>query len=222
MTKTSLLRRIARAIGASLTELGINALTWIGAGVGGYIGFGAAPGSWATGWKAALAGIGALAFAVGFEDLLDDVVAPLRRLTDTRPAGSRYSTAPELADAPATAHEGLTRLREAACADSASRAASDSYRIDRGQVLLTEAGRWQGYPDGTASFQLAPGAYLRYWRDSKSDGTTPGVVFTFVTGEADKPVHVTDVQQLQGLLADYAGRTLAGENVATDTGLQAA
>ncbi|MFJ1588367.1 hypothetical protein ACIOC1_34215 [Streptomyces sp. NPDC088197] len=219
MTKTSLTRRIARAIGASLTELGINALTWIGAGVGGYIGFGAAPDSWATGWKAALAGIGALAFAVGFEDLLDDVVAPLRRLADTRPTGSRYSTEP--ATAAATAHEGLIQLREAACADAASRAAADAYRVDRGQVLLTDVDRWQGYPDGTASFHLAPGAYLRYWRDSNADGITPGMVFTFVTGEADNPVPVTDVQQLQRLMADYADRATNSEDD-TDTALKAA
>lgn len=218
---TNHLRRVARAIGASFTELGISSLMWAGAGLGGYIGFDAAPDSWAAGWKAAIAGIAAVAFAVGFEDLLDDVVAPLRRLTDTRPPATRYGTEPVAP--PASTHEGLTRLREAACADSAHRAASDAYRIDHGQVLLTDGNRWQGYPDGTAAILLAPGAYLRYWRDSKTDGTTPAAVFTFITGEADHPVRVTDVQQLQHLMADYAARTAGGENdTPEDAGLQAA
>jgi hypothetical protein len=218
---TNHLRRVARAVGASLTELGISSLTWVGAGLGGYIGFGIAPDSWATGWKAALAGIAAIVFAVGFEDLLEDVVAPLRRLTDTRPPATRYGKEP--VSPPASAHEGLIRLRQAACADSAHRAASDAYQIDRGQVLLTDGNRWQGYPDGTAAILLAPGAYLRYWRDSKADGTTitPAAVFTFITGEADNPVRVTDVKQLQRLMADYAARTTGGEN-AEDAGLQAA
>ncbi|WP_031522610.1 hypothetical protein [Streptomyces sp. NRRL F-5123] len=218
---TNHLRRIARAIGDSLTEIGINSLMWAGAGTGGYIGFDAAPDSWGTGWKAALAGLAAVAFAVGLEDLTDDIVAPLRRLTDTRPLVTRYGTEP--VKPPASTHEGLTRLREAACADSAHRAASDAYRIDRGQVLLTDGDRWQGYPDGTAAILLVPGAYLRYWRDSKTDGTTPSTAFTFVTGEADNPVHVTDLWQLRQLTADYAARTADGENdTTTDAGLTAA
>ncbi|MGW5353417.1 hypothetical protein ACWERV_23260 [Streptomyces sp. NPDC004031] len=201
---TTHVHRVARGLGASLTELALTSITAASAGLGGYIGFAAAPDSWATGRRAAVAGIAAVTFAVGLEDLLDDVVTPLRRLTSTHPT-ARYGT--ESVAPPATAYEGLARLRETACADSAHRAALDAYRIDHGRVLLTDGTRWQGYPDGTAVFYLAPGAYLRCWRDSKTDSATPSVVFTFITGRSDNPVGVTDIQQLQGLMADYTAHT---------------
>lgn len=193
-------RRVARAIG-------ITSVTLTSAAFGGYIGYGAAPGPWPTGRKAALAGIAAVTVAVGAEALLQDATAPLRHLTNSTGSGAQ----PEIS--PATAHEGLTRLREAVCVDAALRAAADSFEIDYGRKLLGEPDRWQGYPDGTAVTLLAPGAYLRYRRDSEADGVTaPRKTFTFVTGEADNSVRIISLSQLQQLTADYAARTADGHD----------
>ncbi len=214
-------RRIARAFGASLTELGINSLTWAAAGLGGCVGFGVLPGSWPTYGRAAAAGVLTMVFAVGVEDLLEDVIAPLRVMAGPRPRGPRRGGEP--AGAPATVQEGVARVQKVVCANAATRAADDAFRLDRGQVLFTDSSRWQGYPDGTATFLLAPGAYLRYWRDSKGDGRTPKVVFTFVTAASPEPVRVTDTRQLQRLVEDLA-RTADGEGGpdAKDAGLQTA
>lgn len=195
-------RRISRAFGASLTELGINSLTWAAAGLGGCVGFGVLPGSWPTYGRGAAAGVLTMVFAVGTEDLLEDVVAPLRGLFTPRPGGARRPADPVAA--PASVQEGVARVRHVVCANAATRAADDAFQLDYGQVLFTDSSRWQGYPDGTATFLLAPGAYLRYWRDSKGDGRTPKVVFTFVTAASPDPVRVTDTRQLQRLVEQLA------------------
>lgn len=195
-------RRISRAFGASFTELGINSLTWAAAGIGGCVGFGVLPGSWPTYGRGAAAGVLTMVLAVGMEDILEDVVAPLRGLFTPRPAHLRRRAEP--VGAPASVAEGVARVQQVVCANAATRAADDAFQLDHGQVLFTDSSRWQGYPDGTATFLLAPGAYLRYWRDGKGDGRTPRVVFTFVTAASPEPVRVTDSRQLQRLVEELA------------------
>jgi hypothetical protein len=185
---TSLPRRLARC-GFMLAA----------AGAGGYLGFCDAPHTWPTAWRAAAAGIVGVAFALWLADFLEPALRPLRQ----RAAGQ--------AEPPATVADGISRLEEATAADAAERAATDAYQIDRGQMLLTDSGRWQGYRDGTARFFLAPGAHLRYWWDTQGGQDTPGAVFTLVTADVDDPVRVTDLRQLRRLLEGYATRIAAVE-----------
>lgn len=168
------------------------------AGAGGYIGFADAPHTWPTAVRAAVAGIAGVAFAWGLADFLASLRRHLRQVTDARAA----SDAP-----PASLADGISRLEEATAADAAQRAADDAFQIDRGQMLLTDGDRWQGYRDGTATFFLAPGAHLRYWWDTAAGENTPGMVFTVITSDVDAPVRVTDMRQLRRLLEGYATRT---------------
>jgi hypothetical protein len=185
---TSLPRKLARC-GFALAA----------AGAGGYIGFCDAPHTWPTAWRAAAAGIVGVAFALGLADLIEPVRRPPRQRAAS-PAGP-----------PATLAEGIERLEAAVADDAAQRAAEDAVPIDFGRMFLADADRWQGYCDGTARFFLAPGAYLRYWRDAQVDQDTPGVVFTLVTSDIDDPVRITDLRQLRRLLENYATRTATGD-----------
>jgi hypothetical protein len=182
---TALFRRLARY-----------GFLFTAAGAGGYLGFCDAPYTWPTAWRAAAAGVVGVAFALWLADFLKPALRPLR----TRPTVQ--------AGPPATLADGIHRLDAAVADDAAQRAAEDAVPIDFGRMFLADADRWQGYRDGTATFFLAPGAHLRYWRDTETGRDTHGVVFTLVTSDIDGPVRVTDLRQLRKLLRGYATRTV--------------
>lgn len=169
------------------------------AGAGGYLGFCDAPHTWPTAWRAAAAGVVGVAFALWLADFLQPALRPLRQRAVVQ------------AGPPATLADGIHRLDAAVADDAAQRAAEDAVPIDFGRMFLADADRWQGYRDGTATFFLAPGAHLRYWRDIQPGGDTPGVVFTLVTADVDDPVRVTDLRQLRRLLEGYATRAAAAD-----------
>jgi hypothetical protein len=159
------------------------------------------------------------------------LVRPLRRLTSdtaSRPAsytGIGDTDDPDDAETalPDSPEDAVARVAEAACADAASHAAADSYRIDHGRVLLYKADRWQGFEDGTARFYLAPGAQLRYWRDTKDGGAYPRVEYTFVSSDADDPIEITSMRQLRELLEVHANPESADRDYwADDSDLQTA
>lgn len=175
------------------------------AGAGGYLGFCDAPHNWPTPWRAATAGVVGVAFALWLADFLQPVLRAVRQ------------RAADQAGPPATLADGIHRLEAAVADDAAQRAAEDAVPIDFGRMFLADVDRWQGYRDGTATFFLAPGAHLRYWRDSEAGQDTPGVVFTLVTSDIDDPVRVTDLRQLRRLLEGYATRAAdSSSSKATD------
>ncbi|MGK3110585.1 hypothetical protein [Streptomyces sp. WAC05858] len=208
MAKT--VRQIARELGSAAVESISTVTTLAAAGIGGWIGYDAAPDTW-DGWQAVVAGIGGIAMALAADELVEPVMRPLRRLTN--PHSTNLTTPPTSSGAtsdggdrtpPMSVRDGIDRVAEAACADAASHAAIDACRIDRGAVLLTERDRWQGYSDGTASFYLAPGAHLHYWRDTKDSDHYPRAEYTFVNSADDTPIEVTAMRQLRELLETHA------------------
>ncbi|MGR3939557.1 hypothetical protein [Streptomyces sp. BRA346] len=204
----------ARELGGAAIE-GVSTVTMMAAaGVGGWIGYDAAPDTW-DGWQAVVAGLGGVAIARAVEELAEPVMRPLRRLTahrHTSPA-TPHSTV-EAGDPipPMSVRDAIDQVAQAACADAASRAAFDASRIDRGSVLLTTPDRWQGHPDGTATCHLAPGAMLHYWRDPEDNSHYPRSTYTFVHSAADAPIEVTAMRQLRELLEAHANQETADDH----------
>ena len=101
--------------------------------------------------------------------------------------------------------------------DAAERAATHAWVLDQGDDFLRASARWRGYPDGTATFYLAPGAVLHYRSTPADYGTDKE--FTLLTSDADAPVRVTTLLQLHQVLADRAAGHPAPDDAPADTDL---
>jgi hypothetical protein len=188
-----LARYASGRITASLNALIVTASS----AAGGYIGAAAAPPSWTPLWPAA-AGVGGLALALLGEQLARPLLWPHRpHLAHPLPLPAPDTGHVEEEEPTWPPQDILATVRQAACADAASRAAASSWQIDYAQTLLDDPDRWCGFEDGTAVCHLAPGARLRYHPADDSPE------YTFERSTADTPTTVTSMSHLRELLANH-------------------
>ncbi|MET9402098.1 hypothetical protein [Kitasatospora sp. NPDC002965] len=118
--------------------------------------------------------------------------------------------------APTAAVPSLAQLAQDSTANLAARAAGGAIHLDHGSGCLTRPQNWQGQPDGTATCELAPGAYLLY----QPSGTDSGLAeyagrprYYELVADGEYRVVVTTVTQLADLLQRHAdGRPLDGSD----------
>ncbi len=169
--------------------------------------------------RLATAGAIAVVAAIVGDGFAEAALAPLRRRATNAayPMGRPYTTAAAVPPPPDTLDGALDQVAQATATDAAERAATHAWVLDQGDDFLRASARWRGYPDGTATFYLAPGAVLHYRSTPADYGTDKE--FTLLTSDADAPVRVTTLLQLHQVLADRAAGHPAPDDAPADTDL---
>ncbi|WP_326743386.1 hypothetical protein [Streptomyces sp. NBC_01768] len=196
-------RHATLAVADAATEGLDMATVVIGGAIGAWAGYTYYPDTWSGDWRLAFTGAVAVIAAVAVNSMAGLFLAPLRRLLNkarAQLARTATRTAPAV---PATLGEGLAQVAAATENDAASRAADDAWGIDKGDGFLRTEDRWRGYEDATASFFLAPGVWLQY-RTEKNQYDRSEARFTLLTGDGDKPVDITSVEEIRHRLAARA------------------
>ncbi|MFI0020329.1 hypothetical protein [Streptomyces griseus] len=116
-------------------------------------------------------------------------IRPVPSVIGPVPSGTRDG-ARRAAAFPATAEEALPELSDAAVKDAESRAAIDSFIIDRSRYL--EAAGWRGYPAGDATLLICPGTVLHF----HSAGDHLYASFTLYTSDSSTPVPIKRVSEI--------------------------
>ncbi|MFE5714510.1 hypothetical protein ACFQ7J_27320 [Streptomyces sp. NPDC056501] len=154
------------------------------------------------------AGAAALAGAFTLSTAVDMVLAPARRRLAQADIAEARSAAESrgAAAVPGSLNEALNQVTAAVEEDAARRAAQAAYHLDLSSHLLVNPGRWRGYPNGEASFYLAPAVVLHYSGDEDEHGI-PHHRYTLLTSDDPTPVPITNVRQILEDLAPRARTT---------------
>jgi hypothetical protein len=197
---TATLRQTVTTVAHSMIESASMAAALMGGVAGAFVGYQLAPTVWSDESRILLAGAAAVVGAVAIDGLAELVLVPMRRLMRTKYGTSRTSLltpAPAPAD---TLDQALAQVAVATEDDAANRAATASWRIDKGDSFLRDVDRWRGYEDGEASYYLAPGVWLHHRTDQGKYGDTEPT-FTLLTGDGEQPVVITALEQIRHQLA---------------------
>ena len=120
----------------------------------------------------------------------------LRRLLGTRTTASSVVRAAAVSMPSGTPAAALERAESATATDAAILASRRACRLDRGEELLGDASRWCGRSDGEATLYLTDGVVLHFHLTQDEQA-----VFTLLSADSAKPVHITRLVQIRNILA---------------------
>ncbi len=208
MTNTTA-RQSAGYIGRALVDGASMATTLASGAAGLLLGYRLLPANRPHTLRLATAGAVAVVAAIVGDGFAEAALAPLLHRTTNAAylVDSPYTKVDAVLPPPDTIYDTLDQVEQATVADAAERAASSARGLDQGDSFLRASERWRGYPDGTATFYLAPSAVLHYRGTPGHYGMDEESIlqeFTLLTSDADAPVQVTHLLQLQDFLYDRA------------------
>ncbi|MFI1765221.1 hypothetical protein ACH41H_24620 [Streptomyces sp. NPDC020800] len=200
------LRRALLTVADTVTDAADLTTALIGGAAGAWLGYTHYPASWSEDGRLAATGTIALITALALNSLAGVAITPARRTINTRRAVPKA-----IVRAAATSlEEGLAQVAAATAEDAAHRAAEAAWHIDRSSNFLADKTRWRGFENAEAVFYLAPGVYLHH--ESVEARGRQQSRFSLVTGDGDRPVTVTRMEEIHHRLAARA----AGLPVAAD------
>ncbi|MFE6272272.1 hypothetical protein ACFVQ9_26165 [Streptomyces goshikiensis] len=200
------LRRALITVAATVIDAADLTTAVIGGAAGAWLGYTHYPASWPEDGRLAATGAIVLITALALNSLAGVLITPARRTINRRRAVPKA-----LVRAAATSlKEGLAQVAAATAEDAAHRAAEAAWHIDRSSNFLADKTRWQGFENAEAVFYLAPGVYLHH--ESVQARGRQQSHFSLVTGDGDRAVTVTRMEEIRHRLAARA----AGLPVAAD------
>ena len=200
----------------SATDSASMAISLAGASAGVMLTAYAVPDHWPATARLVLIAAAALLGAVSLDAAGELVLRPIRLRVSPYPTVMPAAQKTGGTGVTPTLETALEEITTATADDAAQQAAIAAWKLDKSDYLR-EAADWTGYPDGTATRELAPGIVLRCTPAAAlQDGETPYPSHTFtllMAGEEARPV--SSIGQIRDALlaADTATDTDADATV---------